>query len=83
MTLEPLVRTGENDEFPDAALTRLGGYARLKRDIVQAFFAPGDKLVIGGLKTPIQTEVGPLREAISRLVAEHPVNGGTESPLRH
>ncbi|MFP3927221.1 DNA-binding transcriptional regulator CsiR [Pseudomonas sp. W5-36] len=47
------------------------GYERLKLDIIRGVFKPGEKLLMGGLKERYQLGVGPLREALSQLVAEH------------
>lgn len=46
------------------------GYRRLKRDIIQGEFAPGEKLLMNTLKARYGLGVGPLREALSQLVAE-------------
>lgn len=47
------------------------GYERLKRDIIRGVFKPGEKLLMSGLKERYGLGVGPLREALSQLVAEH------------
>ena len=47
------------------------GYERLKRDIIRGVFKPGEKLLMSGLKERYDLGVGPLREALSQLVAEH------------
>ena len=49
----------------------LGGYPALKRDILRGVFAPGEKLLMSALKARYGLGVGPLREALSQLVAEH------------
>lgn len=46
------------------------GYELLKRDIIRGVFAPGEKLLMSALKARYQLGVGPLREALSQLVAE-------------
>lgn len=46
------------------------GYESLKRDIIRGVFAPGEKLLMSALKTRYGLGVGPLREALSQLVAE-------------
>ena len=48
----------------------LGGYPALKRDILRGVFAPGEKLLMSALKARYGLGVGPLREALSQLVAE-------------
>ena len=48
-----------------------GGYPALKRDILRGVFAPGEKLLMSALKARYGLGVGPLREALSQLVAEH------------
>lgn len=47
------------------------GYPMLKRDIIRGHFKPGEKLLMSGLKERYGLGVGPLREALSQLVAEH------------
>lgn len=47
------------------------GYPLLKRDIIRGHFKPGEKLLMSGLKERYGLGVGPLREALSQLVAEH------------
>lgn len=47
------------------------GYERLKQDIIRGVFKPGEKLLMSGLKERYDLGVGPLREALSQLVAEH------------
>ncbi|HSC85367.1 MAG TPA: DNA-binding transcriptional regulator CsiR [Pseudomonas sp.] len=46
------------------------GYAPLKRDILRGVFAPGEKLLMSALQQRYGLGVGPLREALSQLVAE-------------
>ncbi|AYC30985.1 DNA-binding transcriptional regulator CsiR [Pseudomonas cavernae] len=46
------------------------GYELLKRDIIRGVFAPGEKLLMSALKARYDLGVGPLREALSQLVAE-------------
>jgi GntR family carbon starvation induced transcriptional regulator len=53
---------------PNAAFS---GYERLKLDIIRGVFKPGEKLLMSGLKERYDLGVGPLREALSLLVAEH------------
>ncbi|WP_298185430.1 DNA-binding transcriptional regulator CsiR [uncultured Pseudomonas sp.] len=45
-------------------------YQLLKRDIIRGVFAPSEKLLMSTLKTRYDLGVGPLREALSQLVAE-------------
>ncbi|WP_449433675.1 DNA-binding transcriptional regulator CsiR [Pseudomonas putida] len=49
----------------------LSGYDRLKQDIIRGVFKPGAKLLMSALKERYELGVGPLREALSQLVAEH------------
>lgn len=46
------------------------GHELLKRDIIRGLFKPGEKLLMSGLKQRYGLGVGPLREALSQLVAE-------------
>ncbi len=46
------------------------GHELLKRDIIRGVFRPGEKLLMSGLKARYGLGVGPLREALSQLVAE-------------
>lgn len=46
-------------------------YQLLKRDITCGQFRPGDKLLMSQLRERYQIGPGPMREALSRLVAEH------------
>lgn len=48
----------------------LSGYAWLKQDIIRGVFKPGEKLLMSTLKERYELGVGPLREALSQLVAE-------------
>lgn len=48
----------------------INAYTRLKHDIIRSAFAPGEKLLMSKLKERYDLGVGPLREALSRLVAE-------------
>ena len=45
-------------------------YRWLKRDIIRGVFQPGEKLLMSGLKERYDLGIGPLREALSQLVAE-------------
>ncbi|MGO2132778.1 MAG: DNA-binding transcriptional regulator CsiR [Halomonas sp.] len=48
----------------------ISAYSRLKHDIIRSAFAPGEKLLMSKLKERYDLGVGPLREALSHLVAE-------------
>ncbi|ATJ82739.1 DNA-binding transcriptional regulator CsiR [Halomonas beimenensis] len=48
----------------------ISAYTWLKRDIIRGVFQPGEKLRMSGLKERYDLGIGPLREALSQLVAE-------------
>ncbi len=48
----------------------ISAYSWLKRDITRGVFQPGEKLLMSRLKERYQLGIGPLREALSQLVAE-------------
>ncbi|GHC26319.1 DNA-binding transcriptional regulator CsiR [Aidingimonas halophila] len=48
----------------------ISAYQHLKRDIIRGVFAPDEKLLMSRLKSRYDLGVGPLREALSQLVAE-------------
>ncbi|MBS9402505.1 DNA-binding transcriptional regulator CsiR [Halomonas sp. TRM85114] len=48
----------------------ISAYQWLKRDIIRGVFPPGEKLLMTGLKARYALGVGPLREALSQLVAD-------------
>ncbi|MEQ6917398.1 DNA-binding transcriptional regulator CsiR [Halomonas aquatica] len=48
----------------------VSAYHWLKRDIIRGAFSPGEKLRMTGLKERYGLGIGPLREALSQLVAE-------------
>jgi len=48
----------------------ISAYHRLKKDIIRNVFKPGEKLLMSRLKERYDLGVGPLREALSQLVAE-------------
>nr|WP_300308505.1 DNA-binding transcriptional regulator CsiR [Halomonas sp.] len=48
----------------------ISGYRRLKQDIIRGQFLPGEKLLMARLKERYALGTGPLREALSQLVAE-------------
>ncbi|WPC06449.1 DNA-binding transcriptional regulator CsiR [Pseudomonas benzenivorans] len=49
----------------------VSGYEWLKRDIIRGLYRPGEKLLMSALKERYDLGVGPLREALSQLVAEN------------
>ncbi|WP_108444386.1 DNA-binding transcriptional regulator CsiR [Halomonas denitrificans] len=49
----------------------VSAYHWLKHDIIRGVFTPGEKLRMSGLKERYGLGIGPLREALSQLVAEH------------
>ncbi len=57
-------------------------YAALKRDITEGVFQPGDKLLMSGLKERYEIGAGPMREALSRLVAERLVTAISQRGFR-
>ncbi|VVO49733.1 hypothetical protein PS838_00227 [Pseudomonas fluorescens] len=59
------------DSLPLRHNTAFSGYERLKLDIIRGVFKPGEKLLMSGLKERYGLGVGPLREALSQLVAEY------------
>ena len=48
----------------------ISAYSWLKRDIIRGLFQPGEKLLMSRLKEHYGLGIGPLREALSQLVAE-------------
>lgn len=48
----------------------ISAYSGLKRDIIRGLFQPGEKLLMSRLKEHYGLGIGPLREALSQLVAE-------------
>ncbi|WP_275287281.1 DNA-binding transcriptional regulator CsiR [Halomonas elongata] len=48
----------------------ISAYRGLKHDIIRGVFQPGEKLLMSRLKQRYELGVGPLREALSQLVAE-------------
>ncbi|WP_052383833.1 DNA-binding transcriptional regulator CsiR [Litchfieldella xinjiangensis] len=48
----------------------ISAYTWLKTDIIRGVFPPGEKLLMSRLKARYSLGVGPLREALSQLVAE-------------
>lgn len=62
--------TSDVPAIADRAPTALDIYPRLKADIIQGFYPPREKLLMSQLKTRYRAGVGPLREALTRLVGE-------------
>ena len=56
--------------IPDRSPTALDVYHRLKADIIRGLYAPQEKLLMNRLKARYDTGVGPLREALTRLIGE-------------
>lgn len=48
----------------------ISAYRELKHDIIRGRYAPGEKLLMSRLKTYYGVSTGPLREALSQLVAD-------------
>lgn len=48
----------------------ISAYSWLKKDIIRGAYTPGEKLLMSKLKARYDLGVGPLREALSQLVAE-------------
>ncbi len=48
----------------------ISAYRWLKQDIIRGVYPPGEKLLMSRLKARYELGVGPLREALSQLVAE-------------
>ncbi|EKE71673.1 DNA-binding transcriptional regulator CsiR [Gallaecimonas xiamenensis 3-C-1] len=76
MFREPMTSTEEKGNLADAA------YGRLKRDITEGHFTPGDKLLMSSLKARYEIGAGPMREALSRLVAERLVTAESQKGFR-
>ena len=62
--------------------TSLDGYRWLKNDIIRGVYQPDEKLRMSLLTSRYQLGVGPLREALSQLVAEQLVTVGNEMGFR-
>ncbi|HGM7457655.1 TPA: DNA-binding transcriptional regulator CsiR, partial [Pseudomonas aeruginosa] len=59
------------EEIKPPQISVSDGYTRLKKDIIRGVFAAGQKLLMSTLKDRYSLGVGPLREVLSQLVAEH------------
>lgn len=57
-------------------------YGLLKRDITSGHFKPGDKLLMSQLKSRYEIGTGPMREALSQLVAERLVTAASQRGFR-
>ncbi len=57
-------------------------YARLKADILQGAYRPGEKLLMSSLKERYALGVGPMREVLARLVAERLVSSVNQKGYR-
>ncbi len=57
-------------------------YAALKRDLVRGRYAPAEKLLMNELKARYAIGVGPLREALTRLVGERLVTSVSQRGYR-
>lgn len=57
-------------------------YTQLKRDIIEGVFIPGDKLLMSALRERYEIGAGPMREALSRLVAERLVTAVSQKGFR-
>ncbi|WP_417534553.1 DNA-binding transcriptional regulator CsiR [Marinobacterium stanieri] len=57
-------------------------YLQLKRDITSGAFKPDDKLLMSHLRDRYEIGTGPMREALSRLVAEHLVTAASQRGFR-
>ncbi|MBS99925.1 MAG: GntR family transcriptional regulator [Oceanospirillaceae bacterium] len=57
-------------------------YVQLKRDITEGVFRPGDKLLMSALRERYDIGAGPMREALSRLVAERLVTAASQRGFR-
>ena len=58
------------------------GYHYLKKDIIRGVFQPNEKLRMSLLTSRYNLGVGPLREALSQLVAEHLVTAISQKGYR-
>ncbi|WP_110641616.1 DNA-binding transcriptional regulator CsiR [Salinicola sp. CPA57] len=66
----------------DRSPTALEVYQRLKADVIRGAYAPQEKLLMSRLKTRYGTGVGPLREALTRLIGERLVTGISQRGYR-
>ncbi|WP_409314763.1 DNA-binding transcriptional regulator CsiR [Pseudomonas putida] len=57
-------------------------YSRLKTDILQGVFKPGEKLLMSNMKERYSLGVGPMREVLARLVAERLVSAINQKGYR-
>lgn len=66
----------------DRAPTALDIYPHLKADIIQGVYAPREKLLMSQLKARYRAGVGPLREALTRLIGERLVTAISQRGYR-
>ncbi len=71
-----MTQTTEKTNLADIA------YRLLKQDITEGAFLPGDKLLMSALRERYEIGAGPMREALSRLVAEHLVTAASQRGFR-
>ncbi|KEA64635.1 Transcriptional regulator, GntR family [Marinobacterium lacunae] len=57
-------------------------YGLLKRDLTEGIFKPGDKLLMSALRERYEIGAGPMREALSRLVADRLVTAESQKGFR-
>ncbi len=60
----------------------MSAYTWLKRDIIRGIHPPDTKLLMSGLKKRYELGTGPLREALSQLVAERLVTAASQRGYR-
>lgn len=60
----------------------INAYQWLKHDIIRGEFLPGEKLLMSGLRERYDIGTGPLREALSQLVADRLVNAISQRGYR-
>lgn len=70
---EHVAKSSTGSDEPADAKENLGvrAYKQLKNDIIKGVFRPDEKLRMSALKERYDLGIGPLREALSQLVAEH------------
>lgn len=73
-----LAMTATSERSP----TALEVYRHLKADIIRGVYAPQEKLLMSRLKASYATGVGPLREALTRLIGERLVTGISQRGYR-
>ncbi|NYS62151.1 DNA-binding transcriptional regulator CsiR [Vreelandella salicampi] len=70
---EHVAKSSAGSDEPADVKENLGvrAYKQLKNDIIKGVFRPDEKLRMSALKERYDLGIGPLREALSQLVAEH------------